>query len=536
MPTEVNNPFQSRLVPPKRPMLVIAVLGLFVWFRGATGSAETFDLATANLADIQAAMDSGALTSEKLVQLYLNRIEAYDKKGPKLNSMITVNPRALEEARALDAERKLKGPRSQLHGVPVVFKDLIDVAGLPTTAGFVPFGSPVPARDATIVARLRQAGAVMLGKASTANWFGNSDDTHPNGGAPLNPYNVRHSPGATSNGSAVSLAANLTALAIGTDTSASVQHPAANSSVVGFVATQGMVSRAGIIPRGATQDRAGAMARSVYDVAALFSVIAGWDAEDLITFRAMGHFPQDDWSKRLDVGYIQGKRIGVLREMIYEGPQHEPGRAIFERALEDLREAGAYVIDPVLTGIDLKKESLGELNRTAEYEKTPFTDAYLARLGEASKFKSVKEMIESVGPDKFSRGMVTGLDLPAPDESPDYLARYRARDMFIRLIHDTMDKFALDALVLPYRTYPPEPIDGPRPPESTNNLTSHTGLPAVIVPGGYTDENLPIGIQFFGRHNTDLMILQIAYGYEQATHRRKAPAIAPPLAGDRFDY
>jgi Asp-tRNA(Asn)/Glu-tRNA(Gln) amidotransferase A subunit family amidase len=189
-----------------------------------------------------------------------------------------------------------------------------------------------------------------------------------------------------------------------------------------------------------------------------------------------------------------------------------------------------------LTGIDLKKESLGELNRTAEYEKTPFTDAYLARLGEASKFKSVKEMIESVGPDKFSRGMVTGLDLPAPDESPDYLARYRARDMFIRLIHDTMDKFALDALVLPYRTYPPEPIDGPRPPESTNNLTSHTGLPAVIVPGGYTDENLPIGIQFFGRHNTDLMILQIAYGYEQATHRRKAPAIAPPLAGDRFDY
>ena len=520
----------------RQAILPVAILSLVVGLCGTRGQAATFDLQTATLADIQAAMDSGALTSEKLVQLYLNRIEAYDKKGPKLKAIITLNPKALEEARTLDAERKTKGPRSQLHGVPVVFKDLIDVAGLPTTAGFIPFGAPVPTRDATIVARLRAAGAVMLAKASTANWFGNSDDTHPNGGAPLNPYNVLHSPGATSNGSAVSLAAYLTALAIGTDTSASVQHPAANSSVVGFVATQGMVSRAGIIPRGATQDRAGAMTRSVYDATAMFSVIAGWDAEDLITFRAMGHFPEGDWSKQLSATDIQGKRIGVLREMIYDGPAHQPGRAIFERALEDLRKAGAYVIDPVLTGIDLKRETLGELNRTAEYEKTPYTDAYLARLGSAAKFKSVKEMIETVGPDKFSRGMVTGLEMPPPDESADYLARYRARDMFIQLIHSTMDKFALDALVLPYRTNPPERIDGPRPEESTNNLTSHTGLPAVIVPGGYTDENLPIGIQFFGRHNTDLTILKIAYGYEQASHRRKAPAIAPPLAGERFEY
>ena len=537
MPVEAKLQLRVRVLGSyQQVILSIAILVLGMVFCGMEARAETFDLQTATLADFQAAMDAGALSSVRLVQIYLNRIEAYDKQGPTLNAMITVNPKALEEARALDAERKARGPRSQLHGVPIVFKDLIDVAGLPTTAGFTPFGAPVPQRDATIVARLRAAGAVMLGKSSTANWFGNSDETHPNGGAPLNPYNVLHSPGATSHGSAVALAAYLSALAIGTDTSASVQHPAANSSVVGFVATQGMVSRAGIIPRGATQDRAGAMARTVYDVAALFSVIAGWDAEDLITFRAMGHFPQDDWSKKLDPDFIQGKRIGVLREMIYEGPQHEPGRAVFERALEDLREAGAYVIDPVLTGIDLKRESLGEFNRTAEHEKTPFTDAYLARLGPAAIFKTVREMIESVGPHKFSRGMVSGLELPPPDKSPDYLARYRARDMFIQLIHDTMDKFALDALVLPYRTYPPERVDGPRPPESTNNLTSHTGLPSVIVPGGYTDQNLPIGIQFFGTHNADLSVLQIAYGYEQASKRRKPPAIAPPLPGDQFDY
>jgi len=462
-----------------------------------TAYARTFDLQTATLADIQAAMDAGALTSERLVQLYLNRIEAYDKKGPRINSMITVNPKALDEARALDAERRVKGPRSQLHGVPVVFKDLIDVSGLPTTAGFTPFGAPVPLRDATIVARLRAAGAVMLGKANTANWFGRDDSTHPTGGPPLNPYNVIHSPGATSNGPGAAMATYFASLAVGTDTSASVQHPAANCSVVGFVGTQGMLSRAGIIPRGATQDRPGPMARSVYDAAAMFSIMAGWDAEDLITFRAMGRFPEGDWSKQLSADDIKGKRIGVLREMIYEGPAHQEGRAIFERALEDMRAAGAYVIDPILTGIDLKQETLGEFNRTAEYEKTPFTDAYLARLGAAAPFKSVKEMIEKVGPGKFSQSMVAGLTLPAPDASPDYLARYRARDMFIRLVHDTMDKFALDAIALPYRTLPPERIDGPRPQESTNNLTSHTGLPSVIVPGGYTKDNLPIGIPDF---------------------------------------
>ena len=317
----------------------------------------------------------------------------------------------------------------------------------------------------------------MLGKANTANWFGRDDSTHPTGGPPLNPYNVMHSPGATSNGPGAAMAAYFASLAVGTDTSASVHHPSANCSVVGFVVgTQGMLSRAGIIPRGATQDRPGPMAHSVYDVAAMFSVMAGWDAEDLITFRAMGHFPERDWSKQLSADDIQGKRIGVLREMIYEGPAHEEGRAIFQQALEDMRAASAYVIDPILTGIDLKHETLGEFNRTAEYENTPFTDAYLARLGFVAPFKSLKEMIEKVGSDKFSQSMIEGLELTAPDESPDYLARYRARDMFINLVRDTMDKFALDALALPYRTYPPERIDGPRPPESTNNLTSHTGL------------------------------------------------------------
>jgi amidase len=503
------------------------ILGLIACVCGVTpASAATFDLQTATVADIQAAMDAGALTSEKLVQLYLNRIDAYDKQGPKINAVITLNARALEEARALDIERKTKGPRSQLHGVPVVFKDLVDIVGLPTTAGHAPFGAPMPLRDATIVTRLRDAGAVMLAKVSTRNWFG-SDEQHPIGHT-LNPYHPGRSPGFTSNGSGAAMAAYFSALAIGTDNSASVQHPSANCSVVGMVATQGMVSRAGVIPNGATQDRPGPMARSVYDVAAMMSVIAGWDAEDLITARGIGHFPLSDWSKELDANAIRGKRIGVLREMIYEGPQHEEGRAIHLRALDDMRKAGAVIVDPVLTGIDLKTQTLGAYTGTSSFEELHFQNAYLARLGSATQWKSIEEMLEK------TVGEVRRL--PPPDKSPDYLARYRARQMFIDLIHDAMDKFDLDAIALPYRTYPPEPSPGPRPPESTTNLTSSMGLPAVVVPGGYTKENLPIGIQILGRQHSELMLLQIAHGYEQASKRRTTPQLTPPLPGERFDY
>lgn len=487
--------------------------------------AATFDLATATTADIQAAMDSGALTSEKLVQLYLKRIEAYDKQGPKINAVITLNPKALEEARALDKERKAKGPRSQLHGVPVVFKDLVDVKGLPTTAGHAPFGAPVPSRDAFIVSRLRASGAVMLAKVSTRNWFG-SDDQHPIGHT-LNPYKPGYSPGFTSNGSGAAIAAIFSSLAIGTDNSASVQHPSANCSIVGMVATQGMVSRAGVIPNGATQDRPGPMARSVYDVAAMMSVISGWDAEDLFTLNAMGHFPQSDWSKQLDATSIKGKRIGVLREMIYEGPQHAEGRALFERALADMRKAGAFIVDPVLTGIDLKTQTLGAYTGTSGFEELAFQNAYLARLG-TSKWKSIEEMLEkTVEPVKPQL---------SADKNPDYLARLRTRAMYIKLIHDTMDKFSLDAIALPYRTLPPEPYPGPRPAESTTNLTSSMGLPAVIVPGGYTKDNLPIGIQILGRQYSEQVLLQVAYGFEQASKRRKTPELTPALPGERFDY
>ncbi len=526
--------------------------------------AATFDLGTATVADINAAFDAGALTSEKLTQLYLNRIAAYDKQGPKINSVITLNPTALDEARALDAERKAKGPRSPLHGLPVVIKDLIDVAGLPTTAGFKPFGSPVPKRDSTVVARLKAAGALVIAKVSTWNWFGRDGfgPTHPIG-VTLNPYNDKYITGGSSNGVGAAMASYFAAIGIGTDTGLSVQQPSSFCSLTGMVATQGLVSRAGIVPRGPTQDRAGPMCRSIYDVAVTLSIIAGWDAEDLGMFAGMGHFPEGDWSKQLGPANLKGRRIGVLREM-FSGTVDPEVRELFDRALDDMRKAGAVIVDPVLTGINLQKESSTQVIGVSQYELIPEGNVYLARLGDAAPFKSMQEFIEKAGRDTITTRYLNALELPPPDKSPDFLARYAGKIAIYNLIGDTSDKFQLDAFVLPFWNTPPGLLTT-RPPGAAddptagagggrggsggsgsgtggssggrgNALTSSTGLPGIIIPGGYTKENLPVGLQVTGKGFTDLKLLQVAYGIEQATRRRKTPESTPALSGERFDY
>jgi Asp-tRNA(Asn)/Glu-tRNA(Gln) amidotransferase A subunit family amidase len=504
----------------------------------SSAQAAEFDLSTATLADIHAATDAGALSSEKLVSLYLQRIEAYDKKGPKINAVLYLNPKAMQEARALDAERKAKGRRSPLHGIPVVIKDLIDVAGFPTTSGFKPFGAPIPPRDAAVTAKLKQAGAIVLAKVNTVNWFGNGgfDELHPIG-ATLNPYNVAHSPGGSSNGTGASIAAWFATIGIGTDTGGSVQIPSSYNSLVGMVATQGMVSRAGIVPRGPTQDRAGPMTRSVYDTAATLSVIAGWDAEDLGTSPAMGHFPQDDWARHLGSASLQGRRIGVLREMISTGPSDPEVMALFDQAIADLKKGGALLLDPVMTGTNLREATSSAVSGTTHpYELVPAANAYLQRLGPGRPFKKIEDMFAAAGHDKIHERYIRAMTLPSPERSADYVARFALKDALRAQVERTMQQFKLDAVILPYRMLPPPEGSGTSASGDSNSLTSTTGLPAVIMPGGYTAKNLPIGIQFVGKSFDDLTLLQVAYGYEQASKRRKPPAITPALPGEKFSY
>ena len=507
----------------------------------------TFDLQTATVADINAAMDAGALSSEKLVRLYLNRIEAYDKNGPKINSVITLNPKALEEARALDTERKAKGRRSPLHGIPIVVKDLIDVAGLPTTAAFTPFGAPIPERDAEIVTRLNAAGAIILAKVSAENWFGSDGfgATHPIG-ATLNPYNVAYSPGGSSNGPGASVASWFAAVGVGTDTGGSLQIPASYNSLVGMVATQGLISRAGIVPRSLTQDRAGPLGRSVYDVAVMIDAIASFDPEDLDTRAGLGHFPLGKWAEQVAVPDLKKFRIGVLREAMSTLPANAEAQVLFDAALEDMRNAGAQVLDPVMSGIDLGRQSDSSSIGVWPYEVILAGDIYLQRLGPKRPFKTMKEMIDTVGPDKFVDSYPLALSYPPLEEDPGFMRRYRGRQAIRDLIESLLARYDLDAFVIQYVSTPPlaRNISGAAAPAGGRDsrtirgggIVSSTGLPGIVVPAGYTKDNLPVGIEFIGKSFDDLRLLQVSYGYEHATRKRKPPQTTPPLPGEHFDY
>jgi amidase len=507
-------------------------------FLSAAANAASFDLSTATIADINAAIDANALSSEKLVGLYLKRIDAYDKNGPKLNAVIALNKNAIAEARALDAERKTKGRRSALHGIPIVVKDLIDVAGMPTTAGFKPFGAPVPPRDAAIVSKLKAAGAIILAKVATVNWFGNGfDETHVIGRS-LNPYGLEYQPGGSSNGTGVSMAAWYATVGVGTDTGGSVRGPSAFNSLAGMVATQGLVSRAGIVPRGATQDRAGPMGRNVYDIATLLTYMEGWDAEDLMTTQGLSHFATDNLANGLKAPDLKGRRIGVLREMIPTGAQHAEGIALFNRALEDMRKAGAQLVDPLPTGLDLRSMTTSSAGRTAEYEKLYVQNAYLERLGPNRPFKTIQEMIQKVGSAKFDKAMIDALSLEPPARSADYAARVRNKDVVKGVIVALADQYQLDAVVYPYSTLPPPRWDASSGGGGGggNALASNSGLPSILMPTGYTGAGLPIAIEIVGKPFDDLTLLQVAYGYEQMSRRRTAPARTPALAGEKFTY
>jgi len=508
---------------------------------------HTFDLQTATVANINAAIDAGALTSEKLVELYLNRIEAYDKQGPRINSVITLNPAARGEARALDTERKTKGRRSPLHGIPIVVKDLVDVAGLPTTAAFKPFGAPIPERDAAIVTRLKAAGAIIIAKVSAENWFGRDGfgPTHPIG-ATLNPYNVEYTPGGSSNGPGASMASWFAAIGVGTDTGGSLQVPAAYNSLVGMVATQGLVSRAGIVPRSFTQDRAGPLGRSVYDVAVMLGSMGGFDPEDLDTREGLGRYPQDSWADKLTAPDLSKFRIGVLREAMSTLPANAEVETLFKAALEDMRKAGAQVVDPVNSGIDLGRESESSPIGVWPYEIILAGDVYLKRLGPSRPFKTMKDMITSVGPDKFVDSYPMALSYPPLDQDPGFMRRYRGRQAMRDLIESLLARYDLDAFVIQYGSTPPlaKSVSGSAAPAGGRDarnlhgggIVSSTGLPGIVMPAGYTKDNLPVGIEFIGRSFDDLKLLQVAYGYEQATKKRKSPQTTPPLPGEKFEY
>jgi amidase len=530
--------------PLSAPALVAArrwLFGFACWTAAAIAApAATFDLSTATIADINAAFDKGALTSEKLVQLYLARIDAYDQAGPKLNTVITLKDRekALAEARALDAERKTKGPRSPLHGIVVLAKDVFDTADMPTSGGFKPMATSQPRYDSFVIARLRAAGAIILAKLNQSDWYG----VAPAGastlkGQVLSPYNPKKLTGYSSSGTGASMAAWFGTIGLGSDTGGSITIPSANSNLVGFATTHGLVSRTGMMWSSPRQENGGPMGRSVYDCAAVLDAIAGYDAADLATEAGVGQLPDKSYTSFINASGLVGARIGILREMVRTGPIHAEGVALFEKAVADLKKAGAVLVDPVLTGLNIVQVQTDAA--AASFERAYAIDKYLAALPPDAPIRTVDEMIAKGG-SIVKPAIIEARKRGSLDRFAPLVAAYKQQDVLRSVLVELMDKYQLDALVLPFRTAVIDDVGvegGGGRPDTRNSLSSYTGLPTIIVPGGFfPGDGMPFGVQFLGRNFSEPTLIKLASGYEAATKHRKAPTSTPPLAGESFQY
>ncbi len=522
---------------PGRACGSIAVLLLVSLFPGA-GQSQTkpFHLVEATIQDVQDAYKSGRLTAHQLVQLYLNRIEAYDKKGPGLNAIITINPRALQEADQFDVAFRTSGINGPLDGIPILLKDQMDAKGMPTTLGSILFKNYFPDRDSFVAEKLRKAGAIILAKTTLGELGGG--DTHGSlFGSTRNPYGLDRTPGGSSGGSGAGLSANFATIAVGEEGLASIRRPATWTSVVGMRPTAGMVSRSGMFDGWPEINGSlGPMARTVTDVATLLDVMVGYDAEDPLTASGVGHTP-GSYTKFLVKNGLQGARIGVLREPMgrYSEPQSQDFAKIttvFNEAMKELKTAGAILVDPIVI------PNLNKLLDTRSDGPTERADAFKVFFGRSPHppFKTLEEMMRSPDFAKVVRYATDRLQATS-DEGKHY--RYlQARQELMLSVLKVMADNKLDVIVHKSIEHQPTLIkDGVNPPWVNTKGTPHLNtflvfVPVIAVPAGFTTDNLPAGITFMGRPYDDGTVIKLAYAYEQATHHRKPPITTPPLPGE----
>lgn len=496
-----------------------------------------FHLQEATIQDIHSAYKTGALTARRLTELYLNRIQAYDKQGPKLNSIITLNPKALEDAERLDAAFKTSGFVGPLHGIPVIVKDQADTLGMPMTMGSVMLKDYYPARDAFAVAKLRQAGAIILGKSTLGEWGGG--DTYGSlFGITRNPYSPERTVGGSSGGTAASVAANLVAVGVGQEGNASIRRPSAWNAVVGMRPTPGLVSRAGVYQGWPSMNGSlGPMTRTVTDLATLLDVMVGYDPEDPLTALGVGRTPKT-YTAFLDRDGLRGARIGVIREVL--GANANPasddfGKVtdVFNAAVNQLKAAGAEIVDPVVIP-DLKALIAKRARDPAEDEAMKLLFARTPNAPFTSRQDVVRSpLFAQVNP--ASQQRLRDDYGTSPEEYHQYVL---AREQLVLNIAKAMADNRLDAIV--HKTMEstpaiieekpiPRSIGGAGPP--TINTTA-IFVSAMSVPAGFVNGNLPVGMTFMGRAYDEATLIKLAYAFEQATRHRKTPNTTPPLSGE----
>ena len=493
---------------------------------------SSFALEEADVASLQEQMRASTLTARGLTQAYLDRIQALDRQGPTLRSILETNPDALAIAESLDRERREKGVRGPLHGIPVLVKDNLDTADrMTTTAGSLALEGSIPARDSFVVKRLREAGAVILGKTNLSEWANSRSNKSTSGwsgrgGQCKNPYVLDRNPCGSSSGSGAAVSANLCALAIGTETDGSIVCPANANGIVGIKPTLGLVSRAGIIPIAHSQDTAGPMCRTVRDAAILLGAISGFDANDPITAEGRGR-SRADYSTALDKYGLRGARIGVYRKTF--GFQRDVDR-IMEEALLVLKGEGAVLVDPAdVPHVEEYGETEGEV---LLYEFKADLNAYLKALGPNAPVKSLAEVIafNDAHPAEEMPYFGQELFLKAQEKGPltdkaylDALAKNR-RLSRAEGIDAVMDEHRLDAIVAPTGgpAWVTDGVNGDHFGGGSSSPAAVAGYPNINVPVGFTF-GLPVGLSFMGRAWSESVLIRLAYAFEQATKVRRPP-------------
>ena len=505
----------------------------------APGEIPSFEFDEVTVDDLQRMMESGEHTARSITQAYIERIEAMDRQGPELRSMIEINPDALEIADELDAERRASGPRGPLHGIPVALKDNLDTHDrMTTTAGSLALEGSIPPRDSFVAERLRAAGAILLGKANMSEWayFRGERATSgwsARGGQCVNPYALNRNPCGSSSGSGVAASANLCALTVGTETGGSIMCPSSSNGIVGIKPTVGLWSRSGIIPISHSQDTAGPMTRTVRDAAILLGGAVGVDPRDEATSRSEGNF-HTDYTQFLDSAGLQGARIGVARSFTGFDPRV---MALFEDAIQAMRDAGAVIVDPANLPVANWRDELPLI--VLEYEFKTDLNAYLATLGPDAPVRTLAEIIEfneqnaELEMPYFGQQRMIASQARGPLTDEVYLNAVRTIQRGNREdgIDALMNEHQLDAIVAPTRDLPwtTDHIKGDRlDGGSSAGPAAIAGYPDISVPMGFVS-GLPAGVSFFGRAWSEPVLIRIAFAFEQATQHRRAPTFAPSL-------
>ena len=501
--------------------------------------AQTVDVTSTSIEDLNRALDAGTVTSEHLVALYLARIEAYDDAGPQLNAVIVVNPRAKERARALDSERQSSGPRSPLHGIPVVLKDNIDTADLATTAGSSLLAGSVPPNDAHLVAKLREAGAIILAKLNMSE-FASGGAISSLAGPTRNPHDLMRSPAGSSGGTGASIAAAYAQFGFGTDTGGSIRGPSTANGIVGLKPTHGLIGRDGIIPLALSFDTVGPMARHVSDVAAALGVLTGIDPGDDATLKSVGQF-ETDYTQYLDARALDGARLGIARDFLGQDDEVD---WVIEASLEVMRGAGATIVDVGLPEwlLEASAEFYTTIRRREFRAQIP---DYLATLKPGfpqTLAELVEQSVRLTAPTDAGQPNPARWRLMQEEEESGELgdSEYRAvleygLPMVRTIIEGLLESENLDAIVYPTSPRRPARVDvdraasGERRRHSPSRYANLTGFPDLIVPAGFTGNGLPVGISFLGRAFDEPRLLALGYAFEQVTKARRLPVNTPPL-------